>query len=356
MVIYVGYLILVLVQSFFFWKTCRDGSIKFQRRHFLVLCCSELIILAGVRGYNIGADTPIYLRALNYYTALPKNQIFSAKLVYPFDFELGYFWLTKVAAWMGLSNTVFLFLVAAIIYIPVFISIYRYSKVPIVSIFAYFGFGMFTYSLGLFRQFISISIALYGVKYVEKREFWKFVIIVIIAMFFHTTALVVLPVYFLNKMHSKKLSLMLMPLELICLFMGRKIILILISIFPKYVGYLGSKYDTSSGTYLMLILINIIYFLAVYLYSCGCKITPFYINTLFLASLFQALGYSMGIFGRITPYYYIYLLFLLPELIYCFEKNSRLIIGLVLIIALLLLTINNISGNKYIVPYCTFWM
>ena len=40
---------------------------KSQKKVFIVLTCLELICFAGLRSTNIGADTAIYLKALNYY-------------------------------------------------------------------------------------------------------------------------------------------------------------------------------------------------------------------------------------------------------------------------------------------------
>ena len=55
-----------------------------------------MICFVGIRSFDLGADMGNYLGSLRYYSALPHDQILKAKLVYPFDYEVGYFYLTKL--------------------------------------------------------------------------------------------------------------------------------------------------------------------------------------------------------------------------------------------------------------------
>ena len=127
------------------WKINLNRPIEYkQKKYFCVLTCIDLIFFVGFRAMNIGADTETYISGLGYYRSLPHDAILSAKLVYPYDFEFGYFMLTKICAYVSMGNTVFLFLIAAIIYIPVMLFILRYSENPFISVLVYFAFGCFT--------------------------------------------------------------------------------------------------------------------------------------------------------------------------------------------------------------------
>ena len=198
MSVYVGYLLLAGLQIPFFRKKDKLGNRCFNKKGYLILCCIELIVLAGIRGYTVGADTVVYLDAIDYYGKLPTSKLFSAELVYPFDFEAGYFLLTKICVFLNMGKTAFLFVIAILIYVPVFVAINRYSKMPYISILCYFAFSMFSYSLGIFRQMIAISILLCGLKYILERKFFKYLLIVILAMLFHTTAILGLALYVLS--------------------------------------------------------------------------------------------------------------------------------------------------------------
>ena len=80
MTIYVFYLFLVGAQT---WYGTRRGYLNSKKGKllFISICCAELTVLAALRGYTVGADTKVYLDALEYYAGLPKKEIMSAKLL-----------------------------------------------------------------------------------------------------------------------------------------------------------------------------------------------------------------------------------------------------------------------------------
>ena len=127
MAAYICYLVLAGMQIPLFFKENLLRKRSFDMKGYLILCCAELIVLTGIRGYTIGADTKTYLQAIDYYGQMPALQLIRAKLVYPFDFEIGYFLLTKLVCLLGIGKTGFLFIVSLMIYIPVFILIKKYS-------------------------------------------------------------------------------------------------------------------------------------------------------------------------------------------------------------------------------------
>ncbi len=356
MVVYIGYLLLVFIESFFFFKKNADGTKQFRKKEYLIVCCAELILLAGLRAYTVGADTVRYLEALEYYSQLPRKQILAAELVQPFTFEAGYFIFTKICAFLHLPDTVFLFVVACIIYIPLFRTIFCYSKSPTVSIFVYFGMGLFAYSLGIFRQMIAISIILCGIKFIEQKKFLKYILIVAAATLFHTTALITLPLYFLPKIKSSLMIKIIIPAQLISLLFGRQIILLMTNLFPRYATYIGGTYDVSGGSYLMLIFLNGIYFVAIFMQKrLPSNINPMALNALALALVTQSLGYSMGLFGRIVPYFTIFLTIVIPDIISCFKDRYRKGVEWMVLAGFLAFTVYFTYGNIYITPYRLFW-
>lgn len=62
---------------------------------------------------------------------------------------------------------------------------------------------IYTFSLNIMRQSISISIILWGTKYIKKREFKKYFITILIAMGFHLTSIVAFTNYFLALLISE---------------------------------------------------------------------------------------------------------------------------------------------------------
>lgn len=316
--------------------------------------------MAGLRGYDIGADTEVYLKAIDYYGEMSVSELLGAGLVYPFDFEIGYFLLTKLCCLLGFGKTAFLFVVAIITYIPVFQLIKRHSSNAYISLLCYFAFGFFTYSLGLFRQMIAVSIIICGLKYVVERKLIKYLAIIGLAMTFHTTALVGILLYFLYGVKWQRIIAWVIPLEFCLLVFGRYLVVLLTRIFPQYAGYIGGKYDVQGGSYLMLIFLNLV-FIASILFrnrkeNQGENVL---LCALILAICLQCLGYSMGIFGRMVSYFSIYIVIAIPNLIYnageTLEQGGRGVMTLLTIICLFALTILSFSGDNYVVPYYTFW-
>lgn len=365
MLIYFIFLLLVGVEAVFMknkQKACAGESVvpaveSSLSKKFFILVCVELIFLAGLRASTVGADTSVYLRALDYYRSLDKFSVLGAPLVYPFDFEIGYFLFTKIAAFLGLSNTVFLFLVAIAIYIPLFAYLYRKSKMPYLSILIYFAF-FFAYSLGVFRQMIALSIVLISWRYVEARKPIKFLLCILAAVLFHTTALIVLPLYWLKKINIKYLYYLFFPAELICLLFGRPLVIAIMKIFPKYAGYLNGQYGVASQGSRMLILMTaiVVATIPIVMKKEQKILDPTLVGAVMIGTLLQAMAYSFSLLGRVVVYYAIYLIILIPDLIIAwFGKKTRKLVACAVGLFFIVYFYLTLRGDTNIVPYRFFW-
>lgn len=355
MAVYIGYLLLCGLQIPLFKRKNNEGDYSFNKKAYLSTCCIELIVLAGIRGYTVGADTAVYLAALDHYSDVSLSEVLTAKLVWPFDFEWGYFTLTKLFSWMGVGKTFFLFIIAFIIYVPVFKTINKHSPFPYISILCYFAFGMFSYSLGIFRQMIAISIVFCGWNYIVERKLWKYIIIVGIAMLFHTTAILAIALYALYGVNWEHITWFLLGIEIFLLLFGRVVIEIALKLFPQYVGYVGGNYDQQGGSYVMLIFLNVILFASVSFRKKNDTQERMTICALILAICCQAIGYSMAIFGRIVPYFSIYIIFAIPNILISIDNRRRIQVTTIVTLFLFTLIYLEFSKNEYVTPYYTFF-
>lgn len=325
------------------------------KKIFLILSCTELIILAGLRGHDIGADTTVYLSALVNYRNMPHDSILLAKLVYPYKFEWGYFFLTKLCAWVGVSETLFLFLIAILSYVPIFKYIYKESNSPFLSILIYFSFGYFSYSLGIFRQMIAINIMLCGVKYIFQKNLLRYLVCLFFAMSFHFTAIVMLPLYWIYKIDLRKYTCIIFLLEFILFLYGRVLIMDILKIFTGYSSYISSKYDFVGGSYKNIILLNLILIGNLFILKNKSVLKEkdrMILAQLVCAIFLQIIGYHMGIFGRIVIYYSIFLLSIIPQTIdRMFTYKSSVFIRLIFLIFLIILFYFEFNNNIYVTPY-----
>lgn len=353
MAVYIGYLILAGIQMPLFYRKEELGSRRFNRKAYLAVCCIELIFLAGLRGYTVGADTAVYLQAVDFYSGRSLPDLITAKPPEKLAFEAGYTAFTKLSVMLGLGKTGLLFAVASILYIPIFRSVSRHSEYPYLSILCYFAFGMFSYSLGIFRQMIAISILLCGWRYVEERKILPYMLTVALAVSFHSTALVAFALYFLYGIRWKRIIWLLPALEIGLLVFGRQIIMLAIRLLPQYADYIGSQYDLSGGSYKMLFLLNAVLLACILFRQKDSRRDDMVICALVLAVCVQSVGYSMAIFGRMVPYFSTYLIFAIPNILKSVEKKFRPYCIAAAVAGLALLVYMEFNGNQYVTPYYT---
>lgn len=332
---------------------------KIHRKRYCVIVCAEIILFTGLRALNVGADNSTYLAALTYYKELPHNRIITAKLVYPFDFEAGYFLLTKLCAYLRFSQTGFLFVIAVLTYIPLFAFINKYSLNPLISILTYFAFGFFTYSIGLFRQMIAISICLSAIPLIKEKKWFKYCLVCVVASLFHLTSLIMVPFYWLArfdvKKHKRLFLLLVVAAEAICFFFARSIIIAILRFIPSYAGYIGGKYDVQGGSYLGLIYLNLLLFLGVFLVAPRVERSEvFPVVAIAVACIIQSCAYSMGIMGRLVNFYSVYGIILFPLIAEKFAKE-KMITNAGVIIALLGLAVLTMSSDAIILGYKFIW-
>lgn len=82
---------------------------------------------------------------------------------------------------------------------------YKNSEGKLLCLFIYYCTVYLYYDFGIFRQGIAIAIIWYSFKYIRKRSFFKFCLCIILAMTFHSAAIISLPIYFFgDKEYSRK--------------------------------------------------------------------------------------------------------------------------------------------------------
>lgn len=299
---------------------------------YLVCLCVTLVFFVSMRDVTVGADTGNYLGSLHYYAGIPWSDVLTAKLVYPYDYEPGYFLLTKICAHFYMPDHVFFFLIAVLIY-PLLMEFFgRYSDSPFVSFLIYCALSLFAYSLGIFRQMIALSICLFATRWIDSNKPLPFAIAIGVSMTFHSSAICFALLWFYKRFDAIKFLKIAIPASIACLIFGRAIALLAVKVLPQYAGYIGSKYDVEGGSYTMLLLLLFIAFVVLYALrdkseSEKCPdIIRLSIFALGVALCLQGASYSLGIMGRILSYYTIFLTILIPYLMMnCFGRHGRVL-------------------------------
>lgn len=227
-----------------------------------IICLLYILMMIAIftlRATTIGTDTQTYA---NYYNGLSAGKLGNL-------FEIGFEMLIFLCKLLGFNFNAFLFVSSLIIFVPIYFLVVKHSKNPILSLFAYSTLGVYSMSFNGLRQFIAFSLFLIGIQYIikgGKLSFFKYILIITVAVLFHSSAMVLYPVYFL-KFVKLNIPTMLVFIALIMLAMGlmQPVVKLVSKIthFNYYDRYFGS------GDLQSISLINVFYcivMMAVFIY------------------------------------------------------------------------------------------
>lgn len=92
------------------------------------------------------------------------------------------------------NRYIFILIIIILIYINIYQSFKQYTEYYALAIVVFLGFWyFFTYTY--LRQIMAASIAWYGLKYIEERNWRKFTLFMIVAFLFHNSAIILFPMY-----------------------------------------------------------------------------------------------------------------------------------------------------------------
>ena len=171
------------------WIGTRTTAYRKRKRHWVLILLSALplILLIGLRHYSIGIDSPAYYRWF--------YRIRSG--IEPDVFEWLYVWLNKVIGKFDVEYTAMFLACAAIFCLPIFCRIFDDSPDIIMSIFLFWAARYYFVYFNLVRQMLSAAILLYSIRFIERKDLKRFILCVVIAAGFHSSAYAFVLLYLL---------------------------------------------------------------------------------------------------------------------------------------------------------------
>lgn len=149
-----------------------------------------LVMQVGLR-WETGTD---WIPYFNHFTSFSNiTSIFLSEL----QFEYGYGLFVWTLKSISPSYTLFLLVHAFIYYFLIFKSFGRYTPNLYLSLLLFY-----TLSIGFMgsnRQLIALAICIYAVRFIIDKKPFLFLLLIFISVFFHTTALIFVIYYFLNR-------------------------------------------------------------------------------------------------------------------------------------------------------------
>ena len=157
MILYISNLIFVYIACLVS-RIFNENNNKILAGMFLLLAFLSMFFISGFR-YGVGTD---YFNYEYIFKNISLNNI-SAEFSYDF---------LSIFIKKFFSNAQIIFLVTSFIILMLFfISIPKYSKRYELSIFLFITMYHFYYSMNIVRQYIAISIVLYGIRYIFSENF-----------------------------------------------------------------------------------------------------------------------------------------------------------------------------------------
>ncbi|WP_310559553.1 EpsG family protein [Flavobacterium sp.] len=195
MEIYIFTLVILLIFSII---EIRFDLTEMQHRGMSIFVYCFLVFQVGFR-WQTGTDWDSYLN--NFTGTTSYTDVLNYVII---GFEIGYGIFVYLIRLFTTDYTVFLVLHAVIYYFLVLKSTNFLSPYPFLSTLIFYVSTMGI--LGSNRQLIAMAICFYSLQFIiNEKKPWKFFILVSIAFLFHTTALLFLVYYFLNRDFDKRI-------------------------------------------------------------------------------------------------------------------------------------------------------
>lgn len=241
------YIVVFCLSSFFAYLAS-----KFENKKILTVIFSIIAILipsylAGVRDLNIGTDVAVYGKPF-FNRAVESSSFDRYSKICKTD--LGYRIVNYVVSRFTNNINIFLFVIEFLIIGIVYVAFYqRRKEFPIWLCMLCYFFLFYNRFLNLLRQGLAVSIVIYSYKYLEKDDLKKYFIGVIIASFFHPTAIFAATLYLIKlllKSKSKNVLIPIISMVMLALILGYgKILSFLINnlgiVSDRYIIYLPSR-------------------------------------------------------------------------------------------------------------------
>lgn len=300
----------------------------------LIISFLPLLLLIGLRNIDVGVDTRNYASvfqriANNTLTVADQNWL-----------GFGYIYLCKAINFIFGNNFTILNLCIGFLTLLFFYKgILDTSENPTMSLYILFSTCLYYQTFNQSRQLLAISIIFYSFKYLLKNDFKKYFIFILLASSIHTSALIMLPFYFLSKLKVNKKSIFIYCLIALGSIVFFQQIIGIISSTSYGLIYQTTEYFKSNKSSLINLLFRLLLLIICYIISIYTKekltddTQKKCFNIAIWCLLFQLLTTKIYILGRITTYFYIIYILLIPNLIKKVEqKNLKKIIKIGVII------------------------
>ena len=360
---------------------------NFRKKQFVFVVFGIMTLISALRASTIGIDLDLHY-AKNYELISSVNwsdiPIFATLKQY----EVGYCYFTKLLTYISTDVQFYIIFTSVVIYGVHGYFFYKKSEDVILSSSLFMFFCLFYMYMNIVRQAVAVSILLmaYLIFSESKKKvhnYVVFVLLVILASGFHSSAILCLVYLLFDKLKFTKIHMLLGIVVTALIYVGYssvyKFALSILGGNDKYSSYLDSEeygvgYMNLQSIYYVIITLGAFllgYYILVWKDKTSHKLfakqeykvksnESFMLYMSFIAFACRLLIFKMSIITRFTFYFIPFVLILYPYAISKFKRRSnRIILNLtvygVCLIYFVWVTLSNADTLYGVVPYEFFW-
>ena len=210
------YLIIFLIPTIWYYISLGNSR---QNTYFLSVYMFFLALFVGFSDMLGGYDRYIYGGMFDGIADITKEggDYKDSAIFALYSSEIGYIGSNILISFVTSNRYVFILLYTLIIYFLYYLSLKKYCINYSFAVILFMGL-MFFFTFTYLRQMVGVGFAWFAIRYVYKKELFKFIICVLVAASFHNSAIILFPLYFLPiKRFSQQSIIIFMS---ICLVLG----------------------------------------------------------------------------------------------------------------------------------------
>lgn len=327
-----------------------------QKFNEKVLKIMSLFLLAfmGLRHLSIGADTSSYCKEYLLYKYYSWNMVFKQGTNYAF-----YVFNKIISILFPDTYVAYLFIVALISVVALYHFLKKNADNVIFSEVLLFSLGFIYFFMTGIKQTLAISILLYAYEALKKDNIFRYILLVLLATLFHNTALVFIVALFIKKFKFKKIYLAISPVFIVLAYKYQSQIFAFVKIMlqDKYYFSYGTVYSSSSNLTGLLIQICIFATSLILLWRRlkYDKEATLLLSLYTVGMCFQAMTFVLGEFFRVSMYFSIFGVILLPKAMSVQTFRQQKFISFITCLVFILYFLFFSGNDPNYIPYHFFW-
>lgn len=331
--------------------------IDYQKRNKAALAFFFFLLTALVmlRHESVGTDTETYVLFFERFCRMGWSQLGKSGL------EIGFAYFNKIISLISKEPQFFLAMAAVTVSAMIYPTYKRLCTDSALTIVLFCLMSTFVMMFSGVRQMLAVSIGFAAYEFTRKKRLIPFILAVLVALTFHTSAFMLAFMYPLYHARiTKKWLFVVIPVLAVVFVFNKQLFSVLTAILERFTDYGGDV--SSTGAYTMLILF-VIFTAFAFLVPDESKLDAETVglrNFLLFSVVIQMFAPLQTLAMRMNYYYIIFIPLLLPKIIACRSRrwSQVALVGrrIMVVFFLVYFFVNAYQGGKLdVFPYHFFW-